>query len=188
MKNQGTINKWERIETIILYGVFICYILFLGKLLLLSRFSLAELFDPQRTITRSMNLIPFHSIQEYIYSSSATVQSFAFSNVAGNVIAFVPLGAFLLLFKQDKRIAANLLIICMISVVVEVIQGLFGMGAADVDDVILNSLGGLIGILGYRLLLLLFRDEKKVRIIATILSLAGLPVLLYLLFMIKLRL
>ena len=59
-------NKRERIETVFLYGVFICYILLLIKILFLSRVSLLELFHSQRTISRSINLIPFHSIMEYI--------------------------------------------------------------------------------------------------------------------------
>lgn len=42
-------------------------------------------------------------------------------------------------------------------------QLIFGLGAADIDDVILNCLGGLIGILIYRGLCALLKDEEKVR-------------------------
>jgi glycopeptide antibiotics resistance protein len=75
-----------------------------------------------------------------------------------------------------------------VSSFVEVIQGLLGIGTADIDDIILNCLGGLIGILVYKFLLLILRDEKKVSTAITILSAIGLPVLLYLLFMVRLRL
>ncbi|WP_367649646.1 VanZ family protein [Paenibacillus sp. NEAU-GSW1] len=40
----------------------------------------------------------------------------------------------------------------------EIIQGLLGIGAADIDDIILNVLGGWIGILVYKSLLFILRD------------------------------
>ena len=180
MKNGGIMNKRERIETVFLYGVFICYILFLIKILLLSRISHLE--------QRSINLIPFYSIMEYISGSSANIKAFAFSNVVGNIVIFIPLGTYLSLFKKNKRVITNLLFIFIVSLFIEIIQGLLGIGASDIDDIILNCLGGLVGILGYKFLLFILRDEKKVRVAITILSAIGLPVLLYLSFMVRLRL
>ncbi|KWX70554.1 VanZ family protein [Paenibacillus jilunlii] len=181
-------NKRERIETVFLSGVFICYMLFLIKLLLLSRVSLLDLFNSQRTIVRSINLIPFNSIMEYLFSSSAAIKKFSFANVVGNIEIFIPLGTYLTLFKKDKRAITNLLFIFIVSLFVEMTQGLLGIGAADVDDIILNCMGGLVGIIGYKFLLLILRNEKKVRAVITILSAIGLPYLLYLLFLVKLRL
>lgn len=89
MKNGDIMNKRERIETVFIYGVFNCYILFLIKLLLLSRVSLLDLVNSQRTLDRSINLIPFHSIKEYIFSNSATIKKFAFSNVFGNIVHLI---------------------------------------------------------------------------------------------------
>ena len=108
MKNGGSMNKRERIETVFLYGVFSCYILFLIKLLLFSRVSLLDMFNSQRTLDRSINLIPFHSIQEYIFSNSTTIKKFAFSNVVGNIVIFIPLGTYLTLFKKNKKVLTNL--------------------------------------------------------------------------------
>ncbi|WP_010296673.1 VanZ family protein [Clostridium senegalense] len=181
-------NKRKKIETVFLYGVFICYILFLIKLLFLSRVSFSTLFNKQRTLDRSMNLIPFYSIREYIFSNSVTIKNFAFSNLVGNIIIFIPLGTYLSLFKNNKKVITNMLFIFIVSLFIEIIQGLFGIGASDIDDIILNCLGGLIGILGYKFLLFILRDDKKVRVTITILSAIGLPVLLYLLLMVKLRL
>jgi glycopeptide antibiotics resistance protein len=172
-------NKRERIKTMVLYGVFICYILLLIKILLLSRLSHTEL--------RSINVIPFHSIKEYIFSSSDTIKRFAFGNVIGNIVIFIPLGTYLSLFKNDKRVIPNLLIIFIVSLFVEIIHWLLGIGASDIDDIILNCLGGLIGILGYKLLLFILRDEKKVHTAITIISVLGLPSILFYLFMVKMR-
>jgi glycopeptide antibiotics resistance protein len=190
MKNGSMLNKLRRVETIFLYGVFLCYILFLIKLFFLSRVSLWDLLNmnSQRTVDRSINLIPFYSIKEYVFSSSAAIKKFSFANVAGNIAVFIPLGTYISVFKHDKRVITNLLIICIVSLFIEIVQGLLGIGAADIDDLILNGLGGLVGILGYKFLLVLLRDWKKVRIAITILSAIGLPILLKYLFVVRLRL
>lgn len=163
------------------YSVFICYLAFLFKLLFLSRVS-------SHDIANSVNLIPFRSITDYLVSNSDNLRRFAFSNVIGNILIFVPLGGYLSLFRNKKRAISNLLLIVVVSLLTEIIQGFTYIGAADIDDLILNSLGGFIGILGYKLLQLLFRDDKKVNTTITILSLAGLPVLAFLLFVVRLRL
>ncbi|WMT43428.1 VanZ family protein [Paenibacillus sp. D2_2] len=90
--------------------------------------------------------------------------------------------------KRIKRVITNLLFIFIVSLFIEIIQGLLGIGASDIDDLILNCLGGLVGILGYKFLLFILPDEKKVRTAITILSAIGLPVLLYLIFVARLRL
>ncbi|MEK4951447.1 VanZ family protein [Bacillus sp. FSL W8-1127] len=179
MKNGGIMNKRERMKTVFLYGIFICYILLLIKILFLSRISHLE--------HRSINLIPFYSIMEYISGRSANIKAFAFSNVVGNIVIFIPLGTYLSLFKNDKRVITNLLFIFIVSLFVEIIQGLLGIGASDIDDIILNCLGGLIGISGYKFLLFILRDEKKVHTAITILSAIGLPRILYYLFMMRMR-
>jgi glycopeptide antibiotics resistance protein len=179
MKNGGIMNKRERIKTVFLYGVFICYILLLIKILFLSRVSHPE--------DRSINIIPFYSIVEYITGDSANIRAFAFGNVVGNIVIFIPLGTYLALLKKDKRIVNNLLFIFIVSLLVEIIQGALGIGASDIDDMILNCLGGLIGILGYKLLLSILRDEKKVYTAIAIISAIGLPRLLFYLFMMKMR-
>lgn len=188
MKNGGIMNKRKRIETVFLYGVFICYLLLLIKILFLSRVSLLELFNSHRTINRSINLIPFYSIRSYIFGSSELVKRFAFGNVVGNIVLFIPFGIYLPLFKNDKRMLTNLLFIFIVSLFVEILQGLLAIGASDIDDIILNCLGGGIGILAYKFLLFILQDEKKVRTPITILSsIIGLPVTFYLLFMLKMR-
>jgi glycopeptide antibiotics resistance protein len=188
MENGGIMKKRQRIKRVFLYGIFICYILLLIKILLLSRVSLLELFDSQRTLFRSINLIPFHSIMEYVSGSSDTLRRFTLGNVVGNIVIFIPLGIYLPLLKKDKRVLVNLFFIFVVSLFVEIIQGFLGIGVSDIDDIILNCLGGWIGILGYKFLLFILRDEKKVDTAITILSATiGLPVILYLLFMMKMR-
>ena len=175
-------SKLKWVKTIILYGVVVFYSLLLLKILFLSRVSFSELFVGVRTAFESVNLIPFSSIGGYIFGDADGVGRFAFGNIIGNIVIFVPLGAFLPLFKKDKRVLVNFLIISGTSLLVELIQGLLAIGTFDIDDLILNSLGGLVGILAYKGLATIFKDDKKVSTVIEIL-----PVILYLLFYIQMR-
>ncbi|MDV4150770.1 VanZ family protein [Clostridium sp. AL.422] len=182
-------SRREGIKKVFFYGVVTCYVIFLIKLFFLSRVSIFELFDSGRMATRSVNLIPFNTIIEYISGKTTNLKDFAFINLVGNIFVFIPLGVYLPLIKKDKSLKSNFLFIFIACLFVEIIQWVLCIGAADIDDIILNCLGGFIGILGYKLLRLFISDEKKVRTIITVLSsIVGLPVLLYLLFFISLRL
>ncbi|MGO4106354.1 VanZ family protein [Paenibacillus sp. YAF4_2] len=181
-------NTRERVIQVFLYVVFICYLFLLIKIFFLSRVSISELFNSHRTLVRSINLIPFDSIGEYLSGSTANLKRFAFGNVVGNIVILIPLGVYLPLLKSNTRVIINLLFIFIVSLFVEIIQGLLGIGIADIDDVILNCLGGWIGILGYNSLLFILRDEKKVYTAITVLSvIVGLPIIYYFLFMIRMR-
>ena len=139
-------------HNILLYSVFLLYVAVLLTLLFMKRHSF-----------RSYNFIPFHSIMDYLFNDNIIVRSFAFSNLIGNVILFVPLGGYITLFNSDKGLRKNLLWVFIFSVSAEIIQYALMVGVADVDDVILNCLGGFIGIIVYRFLLVIFKDHKKVR-------------------------
>ncbi|ACT01863.1 VanZ family protein [Paenibacillus sp. JDR-2] len=179
-------NTRQRIETVFLYGVCICYILVLMKILFLSRVSITEIFNSQRTITRSINLVPFHSIAEFVAGSTANSKKFAFANVIGNILIFIPLGVYLPLFKNNY--ITNVLSVVTLSLFVEIIQGLLGIGTADIDDIILNSIGGWIGLFIYKLIHFILRHKNRVITAITVIStIVGLPITYYLLFMIKMR-
>lgn len=67
-------------------------------------------------------------------------------NLVGNVVCFIPLG-FVLPVLSSKRwgfFKVTLLSICA-SGLVEVIQLVTKLGSCDVDDIILNTCGGMIG-------------------------------------------
>ena len=175
-------TKQERIERVIIYLIFALYLLLLIKILFISRVSLNELFDSSRDVRRSFNLIPFQSINNYL---SVGAEGFSIGNIFGNFILFMPLGVYLPLLKKDKRISTNMFYIFIATVLVEVLQWTLGIGAADIDDVILNFAGGFIGILGYKLFHWMFKGESGAQTAVFALSILGLPLILYLLFAIN---
>lgn len=140
-----------------LYTALLIYILLASYLLIFKYVSPMVLFDANRYAFRSINPVPFGTISGYLSGSLNVSQTVVISNVIGNTVVFIPLGILLSLFRKDKRITTNLLWVFFISLSVEIIQYMFRLGASDIDDLILNSLGGLIGIICCRLELLFSR-------------------------------
>jgi len=82
-------------------------------------------------------------------------------NIGGNVLGFVPVGFLLavLLFRTGRIFKATLTVF-LISLFFETIQLYTGLGVFDVDDLFLNTLGGLLGSLLFLILELLFNPPK----------------------------
>ena len=105
--------------------------------------------------------ISFHSISAYLFSDDMVSRAFALSNLLGNIAIFIPMGVYLPLLIRRKSIFVNTVCVALISAVVEVLQYIFAVGSADIDDVILNTVGGLIGVSLFRVMELLLKDQTK---------------------------
>ena len=96
-------------------------------------------FEDQSLFISSNNLVPFKEIMRYKVGSRLFIK-----NVIGNVVMFIPYGIFASLYaKLDKPFHA-LCLVFFASVTVETTQLLIGR-VFDIDDIILNLLGSLIG-------------------------------------------
>ncbi|MEA5457136.1 VanZ family protein [Sinomonas sp. JGH33] len=171
-------EKRAKAETLAIFAVFALYAAFLLKLLLFSRAPGSE---------RSINLIPFASIAEYAFSHSPGTERAAFANVVGNILIFIPLGVYASWLRRRAAAWLTMLIVASVSVAAEIIQGVFAVGASDIDDVILNCVGGLIGMLVFWLLSAILRERSRVRTAMAVLSLLSMPVWCYFLFIIRLH-
>lgn len=70
--------------------------------------------------------------------------------------------------------------ILLFSLSVEVIQWILRVGVTDIDDIILNCLGGILGLIAYRILLAWLRNEYRVRVFTAIFStVIGFPVFFF---------
>lgn len=95
------------------------------------------------------NLILFREIRRCI-DCWDTMPKFAMTNLLGNIVAFVPFGIILPILKKRKQTFFYILLFSFeFSLFVEIIQLVSKVGSFDVDDLILNTLGGAIGYLGY---------------------------------------
>lgn len=145
-----TIHILMRILTIS-YGIYAFYLLIFGSIYRSSHWG--------RIL---YNFVPFKTISLYLFNDDNLSWGIIFNNLIGNLLVFMPLGFFTAFFRVKMRNSLRILIMSFVlSVAVEVTQGLLGVGSVDVDDVILNTVGGLIGYICFwvfRTAFLLFFD------------------------------
>jgi glycopeptide antibiotics resistance protein len=130
----------------ILFGVYVLamiYLLFLQRLKYhFSGLSYSEY------ISSSINLIPFRTITEYAKSTiaSSDVLNYAFVNLSGNILMFVPFGFFLpTLWRKQRKISRFAATVCITVAAIELIQLFTTLGSCDVDDFIFNIIGAALG-------------------------------------------
>jgi glycopeptide antibiotics resistance protein len=112
--------------------LFIIYILLLYYLLLSTE-----------NASSGMNFIPFKEITRYSIGSKPF-----FYNVIGNIVLFVPFGYFVSDYLKAKKTHQILIVSTVISLTAELIQYKIGR-AFDVDDIILNVFGAILGFMCY---------------------------------------
>ena len=91
------------------------------------------------------NLIPFKEILRYKIGSRLF-----FKNVVGNIVLFIPYGIFASIYTKIEKPFHAICLVLFASVVVEVTQVMIGR-IFDIDDIILNIIGGTIGFFIYSL-------------------------------------
>lgn len=73
-------------------------------------------------------------------------------NVVGNMAAFMPCGFFLpIVSRRGRKWYKNTMICFGLSLCIETVQLVFKVGSFDVDDLLLNTVGGVIGYVSYRI-------------------------------------
>ena len=88
---------------------------------------------------RSMNLIPFGQ-------SVITNGRVDYGEMMQNAFAFLPYGLLMGALWEEKPFWIKWLPVVLTSLVYEVLQYILAVGATDITDLIMNSLGGAIGI------------------------------------------
>ncbi|WP_397538782.1 VanZ family protein [Rummeliibacillus pycnus] len=141
-------------------------------------FLLVDTVFISRDSIRSVNLIPFESIRNFIMVDNGIGGTRIIDmNIWGNILMFIPAGIYLILHNASKSITKNLFYIFLLSLFIEVVQYIFALGATDVDDIILNLAGGFIGLIIYKIAEKIFKDDIKIKNAISILSLlVGLPI------------
>ena len=92
------------------------------------------------------NFIPFREILRYNIGSRLF-----FKNVLGNMFMFLPYGFFVSYLLENKEIRLTIFLTIIASIAIEIVQMSIGR-VFDVDDIILNVLGGILGFYIYYIL------------------------------------
>lgn len=88
-----------------------------------------------------------------------------------NVLLFVPFG-FLLSAIMIKKLPLQILAVVSTSILLEIAQYILAVGRSDITDILLNTLGGAIGIVAYYLLAKLFGKYSSIAVMVACVSVA----------------
>ena len=135
-------NKKKNIKiwtAFLVYLLSLCYVLFFGGMLGRTEHSGEYRY----------NLTLFQEIGRYYGIGIRFGEWRLFIwNVIGNIGVFIPFGLFVpTLFSNCKNICLTVLLTLQMSLAVELIQLVTQVGSFDVDDILLNTMGGLCGYL-----------------------------------------
>lgn len=125
-------NKRLILHEELLLLAFITYILLLF-----------ELVTSRDVYIGGTNLVPFREIFRYPVGS----ENF-YRQVVGNVILFMPFGFFATYYTRVNKFRSISLITFLVSLTIETVQKFIGR-SFDIDDIMLNVLGGIAGFLIY---------------------------------------
>lgn len=108
-------------------------------------------------VRHNINLTPLHTITHFCdllsYKDNAFLIRLAVVNLVGNVAVFIPLGFFLPgLFARQRKLRWFLPTVVLLIIGVELAQLFTLRGICDIDDLILNIPGILLGFLFFHLL------------------------------------
>lgn len=109
------------------------------------------------------NLELFKEIRRfYQYREQLGIRA-VFLNLGGNVLAFVPFGFMLpVVIRKRKCFFDAGMLSFLLSFCIETIQLTFKVGSFDVDDLLLNTAGGILGYVSYRIVQAV-RIRRKLR-------------------------
>ncbi len=143
---------WLSFILLILYGCVVLYfVLFSDRLGRVEGYS-----------TYRYNLIPFQEIRRFIiYRDYVSTEAFLV-NLVGNLLVFFPVGMLVPLWRNTKRTGCIRILIYtfLFTLSIETLQLVTRVGVFDVDDLLMNTLGGLAGWICYRIALALYRGAR----------------------------
>ena len=136
-------TKWHKILVAFSFAgylILLCYFLFFAEVF--GRTNMAASYH--------YNLIPFQEIKRFIQYRKILGKTAVLLNLLGNVAAFLPFGAMVPFFSgKCKNVWFTTFVSFELSLLVETLQLISKVGSFDVDDLMLNTLGGMLGYLCY---------------------------------------
>ena len=129
----------------------LCFLsLFLVIFATIILFNLPIDFKPEQY---TLNLEPFRWLKE------ANIKQRIMVEISPNIILFIPLGFFIpTVFKKGRELYKTAFLVFMVTISIESFQYLIGR-SSDVDDVIANLVGGIIGYGIFELFNFLCKDK-----------------------------
>lgn len=156
--------------TRILFGIY--FILLAWIILMKTELSFDSIYRMQ-----SLNLIPFAG-------TAVRNNQLDYQEISLNILIFLPFGLYLSMLKPHWHFLQKLLPVFLVSFLFESLQYVLSIGATDITDLLGNTLGGLLGILLYQIIVYGLKDHHKAQRLFNLL--AGLVTFLFFLIMVAL--
>lgn len=119
----------------ILYVGFLIYFLFLAEW-----YGRTEISEEYR-----YNLELFKEIRRFITYREQLGTFVVAANLLGNILIFVPYGFFVSMAGRTRGFFKTFFFSMFLSLAVETVQLITRVGSFDVDDILLNTVGGVLG-------------------------------------------
>ncbi len=127
-----TRHKKFQLHKEFIYLIFIIYILCLFHVVTFQDINYGE-----------SNFVPFKEIFRYSFGSPKFVK-----NILGNILLFIPYGFISSYLLKNKKFSVISILTIIVSLTIETVQYYIGR-VFDIDDIILNLIGGICGFLIY---------------------------------------
>lgn len=132
--------------TFVIYCYVVLHIVFLSRVYMLrygwGKNTILEYLSFQS------NFVPFRTIGEYIAAlrNGSMNRSIPIQNLLGNFLLFLPMGVYLpLLFAKLRSFSRTIVMILGVLIGIELLQMFTRLGSFDIDDLILNMAGAMLG-------------------------------------------
>ncbi len=124
------------------------YLAVLVRIVLFKQAPLYSLFSAAGSVERAIGVIPFKSLYDMVISGASVIR--ILENVGGDIAIFIPLGLLLPIIQKDRP---QKVILCglAVSMLFEIIQYALALGSSDIDDLIFNTSGVMIGYFLYKI-------------------------------------
>jgi glycopeptide antibiotics resistance protein len=155
--------------------LFVVYLLALIWILL---FKLGVEFSYMKN--RNVNLIPFRDF----FDTEGTLDV---AEIIMNIIIFVPLCVYAGVLFRAWSFSKKILFFLLVSSLLEGIQFMLKIGAFDITDIINNTLGGITGLILFKVIDKVFNDRIKSQKFINMIAAAGTVIMISLLLLLKLN-
>ena len=127
-----------RLMTILYFAIVFC--------MCISRFNIImTLIGGQLTRIDAINMVPFHSIRENLRYGHSPVSW----DMLYNMVMFVPFGIVYCYHQKNFCIYKAIGLSFLTTFLIEASQFVFKTGVVDIDDLMINTMGSLVGIFLY---------------------------------------
>jgi glycopeptide antibiotics resistance protein len=167
-------------KRILPFLLLITYLFILIKILVLKDLAMVRVghlrLNFGGTQEGAANLIPFKTIFYYLQGHNGFL--IAGINILGNIIALVPFGILVPFLFQNINWNKIIILSIITGLAIETTQFVLHIGIFDIDDVILNAMGVLIGFWKFNIFSNFSKTAKSI-VSAIVLSILGVFILLF---------